>query len=149
MKGGLGTASEVSGELIVGALVVVNCWGNVRDPITGKLLGGTLNKEKNKLLDAYEEMKKKQAEYIPTNAGLTSHTTIGEVATRMAMMAHDGFPRSICPAHTTGEGDSIFALTTGHVESDINIVGSMARAVAKAIRSVRYEDLVKQRTHYW
>lgn len=168
MKGGLGTASAVSSELIVGALAVVNCWGNVQDPLTGELLGGTLNAEKNGLLDAYEEMKKKQAAYVPAKAGLTSHTTIGVVATnailskpmatRMAMMAHDGFSRSICPAHTAGEGDSIFALTTGKVESDINIVGSMAadamaRAIANAIRSARstfgymgYEDFVKQRT---
>jgi L-aminopeptidase/D-esterase-like protein len=166
MKGGLGTASAVSGDLVVGALVVVNCWGNVRDPVSGELLGGTLNKEKNGLLDAYEEMKKKQAAYAPAKAGLTSHTTIGVVATnavlskpmatRMAMMAHDGFSRAICPAHTAGEGDSIFALTTGEVESDINIVGSMAadamaRAIAKAIRSSKsafgymgHEDLAKR-----
>ncbi|MDX9827366.1 MAG: P1 family peptidase [Spirochaetia bacterium] len=166
MKGGLGTASAVSGELIVGALVVVNCWGNVKDPVSGQLLGGTLNKEKNGLLDAYEEMKKKQAAFSPKKAGLTSHTTIGVIATnailskpmatRVAMMAHDGFSRAICPAHTAGEGDSIFAVTTGEVESDINIVGSMAadamaRAIAKAIRSSKsafgymgHEDLLKR-----
>ncbi|MFZ3109945.1 MAG: P1 family peptidase [Rectinemataceae bacterium] len=150
MKGGLGTASAVSGNLIVGALVVVNCWGNVKDPLSGELLGGTLNKEKNGLLDAYEEMKKKQASFTPSKPGLTSHTTIGVVATnailskpmatRMAMMAHDGYSRAICPAHGAGEGDAIFGLATGEVESDINIVGSMAadamaRAIAKAIRS--------------
>jgi L-aminopeptidase/D-esterase-like protein len=152
MKGGLGTASAVSGNLIVGALVVVNCWGNVSDPRTGEPLGGALNKAGDGLLDAYEEMKKKQSAYPSSQAksGITTHTTIGVVATnailskpmatRMAMMAHDGFSRTIEPAHTAGEGDSIFALTTGEIESDINIVGSMAadamaRAIAKAIRS--------------
>lgn len=152
MKGGLGTASARSGDLIVGALVVVNCWGNVFDPVTGEILGGTTNAKGDGLLDAYEEMKKKQANY-PSAAekkGMTTHTTIGVVATnailskpmatRMAMMAHDGFSRAICPAHTAGEGDSIFGLATGEVESDINIVGSMAadamaRAIAKAIRN--------------
>jgi len=151
MKGGLGTASAVSGDLIVGALVVVNCWGNVRDPKTGELLGGTTNLEGDGLLDAYEEMKKKQANYpsVQPKKGMTTHTTIGIIATnailskpmatRVAMMAHDGFSRAIEPAHTAGEGDSIFAVTTGEVESDINIVGSMAadamaRAIAKAIR---------------
>ncbi len=152
MKGGLGTASAISGDLIVGALVVVNCWGNVRDPKTGELLGGTTNLEGDGLLDAYEEMKKKQANYPSKEPkkGITTHTTIGVIATnailskpmatRVAMMAHDGFSRSIEPAHTAGEGDSIFAVTMGEVESDINIVGSMAadamaRAIAKAIRS--------------
>lgn len=152
MKGGLGTASAQSGDLIVGALVVVNCWGNVRDPKTGELLGGTTNAEGDGLLDAYEEMKKKQSAYpsAQPKKGMTTHTTIGIIATnailskpmatRVAMMAHDGFSRAIEPAHTAGEGDSIFAVTTGEVESDINIVGSMAadamaRAIAKAIRN--------------
>jgi L-aminopeptidase/D-esterase-like protein len=158
MKGGLGTASASSGNLVVGALVVVNCWGNVKDPVTGEHLGGTLNKEKNGLVDAYEEMKKKQAAYAPTKAGLTSHTTIGMVATnailskpmatRVAMMAHDGFSRAICPAHTAGEGDSIFAVTTGEVESDINIVGAMA-ADAMARVSPRRSDTLARPSATW
>ncbi len=150
MKGGLGTASAVSGNLIVGALVVVNCWGNVSDPETGELLAGTTDAEGNGFLDGYEEMKAKQLAFMPKAGGITTHTTIGVVATnaalskpmatRMAMMAHDGFARAIKPSHTAGEGDSIFALCTGEVESDINIVGSMAadamaRAIAKGIRA--------------
>lgn len=154
MKGGLGTASAVSGNLVVGAIVAVNCWGNVRDPETGELLGGTLNPQKTALLDGYEELKKKQAAYssAQAKAGVTTHTTIGIVATnailtkpmatRMAMMAHDGYSRAICPAHTAGEGDAIFSLTMGQVESDVNIVGAMAadamaRAIAKAIRTAK------------
>jgi L-aminopeptidase/D-esterase-like protein len=152
MKGGLGTASERSGELIVGALVVVNCWGDVFDPVTGEKLGGTLNEAGDGFLDSYEEMKKKQAAFATPQPAkpVTTHTTIGMVATnarlskpmatRVAMMAHDGFSRAINPAHTAAEGDTIFAVTTGEVESDINIVGSMAaramgRAIAKAIRA--------------
>ena len=38
MKGGLGTASTSRGNLVVGAIVVVNCMGNVYDPETGELL---------------------------------------------------------------------------------------------------------------
>ena len=51
------------------------------------------------------------------------HTTIGVVATnatltktqatKVAQMAHDGLARAIVPAHTTGDGDAIFALATG------------------------------------
>jgi len=43
MKGGLGTSSVSAGKLIVGALVVVNCLGNVIDPATGEVLAGLLN----------------------------------------------------------------------------------------------------------
>lgn len=157
MKGGLGTASAVSGDLVVGALVVVNCWGDVYDPQTGEKLGGTLNKAKDGFAGGYDLLKAKQlpidaaskAAGAKAKAGLTTHTTIGIIATnailskpmamRAAMMAHDGFARAICPSHTAGEGDSIFAVATGEVESDINIVGAMAadamaRAIAKAIR---------------
>jgi L-aminopeptidase/D-esterase-like protein len=162
MKGGLGTASVVSGDLVVGALVVVNCWGDVFDPETGEKLGGTTNKTKDGFAGGYDLLKAKQlpidaasraaaqAQSAPKHkAGLTTHTTIGIIATnailskpmamRAAMMAHDGFARAICPSHTAGEGDSIFAVATGEVESDINIVGAMAadamaRAIAKAIR---------------
>jgi L-aminopeptidase/D-esterase-like protein len=155
MKGGLGTASAASGNLIVGALVVVNCWGDVYDPETGEKLAGTLNQAKNGLASGYDLLKAKQLPIDETSgqarqAGLTTHTTIGIIATnailskpmatRMTMMAHDGFARAICPSHTAGEGDSIFGVATGEVESDINIVGAMAadamaRAIAKAIRN--------------
>jgi len=151
MKGGLGTASASRGNLVVGAIVVVNCMGNVYDPETGELLGGTLDPSRTHILDAYEEMKKKQDAFsAPGNeSGLTTHTTIGVVATnailskpmatRLAMMAHDGYARAINPSHTSGDGDTIFAVATGEVESNIDIVGSMAadamaRAIAKAIR---------------
>jgi L-aminopeptidase/D-esterase-like protein len=154
MKGGLGTASAASGDLIVGALVVCNCWGNVSDPDTHEVLAGTLNKSHTGLLNGYELMKARQLTYdaAAKKARITSHTTIGIIATnarldkamakRMCMMAHDGYPRAIKPSHTAGEGDMIFGITTGEVDSDVNIVGSMAadamaRALAKAIRSAK------------
>ena len=51
-------------------------------------------------------------------------------------MAHDGFARSICPAHTMYDGDSIHAMTTGTVPADVNIVGMLgAHVMAEAIES--------------
>ena len=47
MKGGLGTASVMVGDLVVGAIVVVNCLGNVIDPATGETLAGTLNETRD------------------------------------------------------------------------------------------------------
>jgi L-aminopeptidase/D-esterase-like protein len=77
------------------------------------------------------------------------HTTIGVVATnarlskvlvnRMAAMAEDGYARAIYPAHTLGDGDTIFSLATGRWEGtvDVSIVGAlaadvMARAIVRA-----------------
>jgi L-aminopeptidase/D-esterase-like protein len=82
--------------------------------------------------------------------GFPTNTTIGVVATngaltkatamRIAMMAHDGFARTIDPVHTLGDGDVVFALGTGTVAADVNRVGAlaarvMAEAVADAVRS--------------
>ncbi len=57
MKGGLGTASIKAGNLIVGAIVAVNCLGDVIDPKTGEILAGTLNDEKNGFANSIEVLK--------------------------------------------------------------------------------------------
>ena len=50
-------------------------------------------------------------------------------------MAHDGIARSVNPAHTLFDGDTIFALATGELAADATVVGAYAaEAVAKAIR---------------
>jgi L-aminopeptidase/D-esterase-like protein len=49
-------------------------------------------------------------------------------------MAHDGLARTIRPAHTMVDGDTIFALATGEHNADVNIVGAFAAEVfAQAI----------------
>jgi L-aminopeptidase/D-esterase-like protein len=51
-------------------------------------------------------------------------------------MAQDGVARTVRPAHTMLDGDTIFALSTGELEADVNIVGAYAaEAVALAIQS--------------
>ena len=69
------------------------------------------------------------------------NTTIGLVATnarltkaqvsRMALMADDGFARAIFPAHTMGDGDTVFSLATGQWtgEVDITQIGALAADV--------------------
>jgi L-aminopeptidase/D-esterase-like protein len=74
------------------------------------------------------------------------NTTIGVVATnakltkaqasRMALMADDGYARAIVPSHTNGDGDTIFSLATGRWtgDADISIVGALAaEAMADAV----------------
>jgi L-aminopeptidase/D-esterase-like protein len=67
------------------------------------------------------------------------NTVIGVVATnakldkeevnKVAQMAHDGLARTIRPAHTMVDGDTIFALATGDHNADVNIVGAYAAEV--------------------
>ncbi len=57
----------------------------------------------------------------------------------MALMADDGFARAIFPAHTLGDGDTVFSLATGTWtgQVDISQIGAlaadvMARAIVRA-----------------
>jgi L-aminopeptidase/D-esterase-like protein len=77
----------------------------------------------------------------------SSNTTIGVVATnailskpqakKIAAWSHDAYARTIAPAHTMFDGDTIFALATGEVEASVNLVGTLAvevmsRAILRA-----------------
>jgi L-aminopeptidase/D-esterase-like protein len=51
-------------------------------------------------------------------------------------MAQDGLARAVYPAHTPWDGDTIFALATGEIEGDADLIvlGAVAAdAVAEAI----------------
>jgi L-aminopeptidase/D-esterase-like protein len=147
MKGGLGTASIRVGDLVVGAIVAVNCNGDVSDPQTHEVLAGTLTRDRTRVAGAMDMIRGATEGY---KEGFPTNTTIGVVATngiltkamatRVAMMAHDGYARTIDPVHTLGDGDVIFALSTGAVAADVNRIGAlaasiMAQAVADAIRA--------------
>ncbi len=154
MKGGLGSFSMTAGNLIVGAIVAVNCLGDVIDHRTGKIIAGTLSDDKKsfanslKVLKEISEMQSRKEESKVSEkqgeVGFPGNTTIGVVATnakldkagtkKVAMMAHDGLARSINPIHTMFDGDTIFALSTGEVEADLTTVGSLAaEALAIAV----------------
>jgi L-aminopeptidase/D-esterase-like protein len=46
--------------------------------------------------------------------------------TKMAQMAQDGLARTIRPAHTMLDGDTVFALATGGRRADVSTVGALA-----------------------
>jgi L-aminopeptidase/D-esterase-like protein len=146
-KGGLGTASHRVGDLIVGAIVAVNCNGDVVDPESGRILAGTLGRDGRGFAGAMNLLTQEKSDYKPV---FLANTTIGVVATnaaldkamatRVAMMAHDGYARTIRPVHTLGDGDIVFCMATGAVRSDVSQVGAiaaavLARAVVKAVRA--------------
>ena len=147
MKGGLGTASLKVGELIVGAIVAVNCNGDVLDAETGQVLAGTLRSGQMKIAGARNLLAAYGGSF---KEGFPSNTTIGVVATnaaltkgaatRVAMNAQDGYALSIHPVHTMGDGDVIFCMGVGSVQADLTRLGAlaawvMAGAVTNAIRA--------------
>ncbi len=139
-KTGLGHAACKSGELIVSALAVVNAFGDLKDPESGKIIAGAQDQDGNFVNT--EETIINQPEI---NLGfLRQNTTLIVVATnaflnkseanRVSMMAHSGLSRTIYPVHTLLDGDSVFTLAANQVKADINQVGILAaRVVEKAI----------------
>ncbi len=137
MKAGLGTASLKAGRLVVGALVVVNAFGDVVDPASGKIVAGTRTPAGDAFLDTATAMRSAivrnvlafKNSVIGTNARLDVAQT-----NELAAAAHDGLARAIRPAHTLYDGDTLFALATGKVGAHWTLVSDMAaEATALAI----------------
>ena len=136
-KGGLGSASLVlDNGVTVGALVAANPMGSVTTPgdrhfwaapfEIGDEFGG-LGPDPHSGLGRNLQSRKAEAmrqisgaEALPAEGG---NTTIAIVATdadlskaqcqRLATAAHDGIGRACVPAHSPGDGDLVFAASTG------------------------------------
>jgi L-aminopeptidase/D-esterase-like protein len=147
MKSGLGTASVKVGNtgIVVGAIVAVNAVGDVIHPHSGKIVAGARTEDSKGYRDSMAEILKGYRVIVENGA----NTTIGIVATnapftktqmtKIAQMSHDGYARSINPVHTMGDGDTIFAMSTGtaEVKADVSAIGAiaatvMSRAVVRA-----------------
>lgn len=130
LKGGLGSASFVLDDgTTVGALAVVNPIGSVTTPgerhfwaapfEVDREFGG-LGPDAATGLGRTTASRKSQA--MRTQSQDRANTTIAIVATdavltksqclRVATAAHDGIGRAIVPAHSPGDGDLVFALST-------------------------------------
>ncbi len=145
MKSGIGTASiTLPNGLVVAAIVAVNAVGDIIDPDNGKVVAGVRTEDGKGLADARKLLRSGAIGRPQPRPG--ENTTIGLVATnakltkgeinRVALMADDGFARAIYPAHTTGDGDTIFSLATGRWDGQANpsLVGALAaEAMAEAI----------------
>jgi L-aminopeptidase/D-esterase-like protein len=149
-KSGLGTASaDLGGGLVVGAIVAVNAFGHVIDPITGEILAGARPLIGEGFVDTLAVMKSLVGKTFSRLTG-GGNTVIGVVATnarltkeganKVAQMAHDGVARVVRPAHTMFDGDTLFTLATGKKRADVNLIGAyaaevMAEAIVRAVRT--------------
>lgn len=140
MKGGIGWCSLREGELEVAALVAVNCLGDVFDPSRGEIVAGLLDEE-GRLADTQKAM---IAAWRENRNPFSGNTTLGVVLTngdfskpqltKLASMAHDGYGRTLRPAHSIVDGDTIFALSHPTVRADLSAVAILAvRAVERAV----------------
>jgi len=146
MKGGVGSFTvTLPGGVLVAALLVVNAFGDVRDPATGKIVAGARKApESREFANAVEVIKQRPpAALVRTNTTLAVVATNARLskveATKLAQFAALGMARAIYPVNTTNDGDTLFALSLGSQRADINTLGAAAaEAVAEAIlRAVR------------
>lgn len=151
MKTGIGTASMNAGGLLVGAIMAVNAFGDVIDPKGGQIVAGARSTHVGPLRIGQEGYFGDTLEIMKSFIGRAvlgfasrSNTIIGVVATnarltkaeatKVAQMAQDGVARTIRPAHTMWDGDTIFALGTDEKKADLSTVGALAaEVVAQAI----------------
>lgn len=151
MKGGLGTASvEIVPGLVIGALFVVNALGSITNPANGELVAGTRSAEYNQPVDSLYLLKRMSNQAAAQPFG--GNTVIGVVATnakfnkeqtnKLAQMGQDGIAMAVRPAHSMMDGDTVFALSTGKVEADFNLVSAFAadvcaRAIVNAVKHAK------------
>lgn len=143
MKGGVGSWSvTLPNGVVVGALAVVNAFGDVLDDRSGTILAGARDPGGAGLLNMSKLL---QSVEVPPGIGLGENTTLVVVATNarlskeevnwLARVAHDGLARVISPVHTLYDGDTVFALSIGDLRSHLLPLGAAAvDAVAEAVK---------------
>ena len=132
--GGLGRAERAAGPARVAAVVVVNAWGDVLGPDGTPLFGGGPDSA-----PAPFGMQNTTVAVVLTDAKLSKNDCY-----LLAQSGHDGFARSIHPAHSRYDGDAVVALATGEstVEADLDLlravtVDTVAAAVRAAVTAPR------------
>lgn len=155
--GGIGSASEIVGDITVGAVIAANPVGSPYMPGTSCFWAwpyeqdGEFGGERPPRNYAFEAPRDTKLEFLRAS-GVS--TVIGAVAVnaglgrrelkRLAIMAQDGIAMAVQPAHTPMDGDTLFALSTGDLPcispADLAALGAAAaRCTARAISRGIYE----------
>jgi L-aminopeptidase/D-esterase-like protein len=129
----------------------VNAVGDIIDPATGQVVAGVRTEDGMGLADARRLMRSSGGPGEEPQIDVGANTTIGLVATnatltkaqatKVAQMAQDGLARTIYPAHTMGDGDTVFSLATGELDGppNVTVIGALAadvmsQAILRAVR---------------
>jgi L-aminopeptidase/D-esterase-like protein len=148
MKGGVGTWSVRGGDVIVGALAVVNAFGDVLDAL-GRILAGA-RREGGGFADSAGYLAGGGAPGGALRAA--HHTTLVVVVTNAALdrlalagvarAGADALARRVVPSGTALDGDVVFAASAGAVSAPAFQVEQLARvatetAVERGVRMAR------------
>ena len=155
MKGGVGLALEVAGDLQVAALAVVNALGDVRDA-DGRIIAGSRGDGR----DFVDLSRSLAAGSLPAEstfaAGALHNTTLAVVMTNAAMSREElgqlasassvALGRRITPVGTSYDGDVVFATSPLHglaatpLQVEVLAVAALEEAVERAVRTARGRD---------
>ena len=141
MKGGIGAFAFQHGDLCVGAVVAVNCVGDVFDSKAGRIIAGarsvdgkTFADSELVFLDKYNNMKDLFSGNTVIGCIITNAKLTKAQAAKLSSHGHNGIARAIRPAHTIFDGDTVFSMCSGEIETALDAAGILAsKAVEYAI----------------
>jgi L-aminopeptidase/D-esterase-like protein len=156
MKGGIGSSSLILGDVVVGALAVVNAAGDVLDWSSGQIVAGARRPD-GTFADSVKVM---HALVAGRPAGAVQDPVLGSTTlvvvatnvdlqktalTKVASMANCGGARAVRPYHTTGDGDQLFAVSTRKIDKpdvQLTVLGALAAdvvadAIVRAVRAAK------------
>ena len=144
LKGGVGTASTtLQSGVTVGALVVVNSAGDIVDRATGLPWQADLIEQFALTAPSADQIAALAQLPSPFSTRSTRRSRWSPPmrssprrrCRRVAIAAHDGLARTIRPAHTPIDGDTVFVLATGAVE-----VASGGRHARRTVSGDKADD---------
>lgn len=149
-KGGIGSSSyRLENRVIIGALVVVNAFGDVIDPERGEIIAGVRNSAggreflssaslfRSGVTRRIEPFESTTLAVVVTNAKFSKSDLI-----RIARIGQTGITKVVSPAHTTADGDLVFAVSCGNEKWDADAIGIIAselisEAIIRAVKSAK------------
>jgi L-aminopeptidase/D-esterase-like protein len=143
MKGGVGTASVRVGNVVVGALAIANTAGDIIDWRNGSIVAGARRPDSKGFVGIAQAVLKNPPKLVRTSAydiddPVFQSGVVGVVATnapftktelcKIAIDAGAGAARTVNPYHTQGDGNTVFAISTSKVKSDLSlsVIGTLA-----------------------
>lgn len=157
-KSGLGLCVRSVGNLWAAAITVVNAFGDIYDPKTGRIIAGLRSESGNGFMSTVDELYRMAASF-DTSDYEGANTTISAVITnaafnkaeaaKCASMARNAYARCIRPVGTMMDGDTIYAMSVGSLHADISLAGILAsdalegaiiKAAASSSQDIAEED---------
>lgn len=136
-KGGVGISfKRFKDGLIVGALVVVNAYGDVIEPKTGRIIAGARRGRRGK---RFADTMRLYLRGIKRPVSAFQNTTIGVIMTNalldkvsaslVSRLSQGGIVKCISPAHSIYDGDIVITISSCEIPADPNRVGIVGEQV--------------------